>query len=253
MPSYRGIDRDDVYSSIIAARDFLRRHSTGAHLDAHLAKVDDAALAPIAAATDDRALVQAIAASGIEGNFIWIARLLRFHQGANTAGRGRAVVAGLSRWGAHHGARAAVGTAVDSEIDRYIARRPLKRLRAAFADRAGALRDDGPLKRFCLVVDGMAEGRIHWTAPAVGKLSEAVSEKLRPYYELHEVSSFGIGLGGGALVYAKNQPQGVIFTATRRAAQAVADAFPQMTLVDEKLAVVPPAAGPHKNTLPPRL
>lgn len=251
MPSYRGIDRDAVYSSIVAARDFLRRHSTGPHLDAHLAKIDDAALAPIATAADDRALVQAIAKSGIEGNFVWIAQLLRFHAAANTGGRGRAVMAALDAWGAAHGARAAVGTAVDSEIDTYIAWRPFKRLKAAFYNRAAYLRNDGPFDRYCLVIDDLTQRRVNWTDPAVSRLLDAVSEKLRPFYDLMEVESLGIGLAGGTAA-PRPEPQGIIFTTTRRAAQAVVDAFPQMRVVDGRLSPVPPAAALPKNSQSPR-
>lgn len=227
MPSYRGFDQRDIFRSIMAARAFLLRHNDGPELRMHLAKVDDAQLQAIADATDSPQLAAAIDASRIEDNFIFVRHLLEYHADANTAYEGRNILAGLRVWGALTGNRAMAHTALDAEIEDYIRNRPLlERARAAF----NRLRpqQEGAFQHYVLAIEGMAEGRIKWNDARAETLAESVQDRLEPFVRLNEARNICIGM----MTSHPADPQGIVFTATRRAAQAVANAFPQYRLID---------------------
>ncbi|MBI1216582.1 MAG: hypothetical protein GC185_12290 [Alphaproteobacteria bacterium] len=97
----------------------------------------------------------------------------------------------------------------------------------------------GVMDRFGLVVPELKDGTLNWASDEMTALAEKVGKILSPFYESDEVQMQGIGM----ITNDRDGPQGVMFVSTRRAAQAVADAFPQSQVVDSKTQPVTPKGG----------
>jgi hypothetical protein len=99
------------------------------------------------------------------------------------------------------------------------------------------------LVRHGLVLDTMS---YDWEAPEIKPIGEKVSKILEPFYKTDEVGMMGLGPITNNL---RNGPQGIIFQSTRRAAQAVADAFPDYHVIDcENLPVEPSFRPPQQQS-----
>jgi len=249
MPSYRGVDQVEIVLSIQESVSFLRKHSTGPELTGHLAEITQRNLADIATAQTDLDLVNAVRESGVEGRLCWIADLIRFHESRNTDGKGKDLAARLAAWDAFSGARAMVLTPLDVEIEAYIKknRTPLSVLRETFS-RGRQQERPGALQRYGLIIDDLTEKRVNWTDSAVQDIRKEAEKVLQPFFELNEVTMTGIG--SPVFTPAEKKPMGVIFESTRRAAEAVAAAFPAYRVLDSKGNPVPPKSGPNANLAP---
>jgi hypothetical protein len=105
------------------------------------------------------------------------------------------------------------------------------------------------LGRYGLVIDDLTEGKINWRDPACAADREKVEQILAPFYELDEVESTGIGLIGN--FQSSSRKVGVVFDSTRRVAEAVAAAFPDRVVLDEKSQpVTAPKAPPGPAATP---
>lgn len=95
------------------------------------------------------------------------------------------------------------------------------------------------IRRFGLVVDGMAERKVSPYDAAVEQLRGQVDDALAPFWDLDEVKMTGIGLL--TWPYKDGDPQGIMFEVSPRAAQAVADALPQHKVIDSDGNIVRPS------------
>jgi hypothetical protein len=98
-------------------------------------------------------------------------------------------------------------------------------------DRAANLTFDHPMSQYGVVVDDLMTGKMAWGDPKLGALAEKIGKVLEPFREVSEVNHLGVGLIG-TNYEDKNCPQGIVFGGTLRAAQAVADAFPELRVID---------------------
>lgn len=128
MPSYRGVDQNDLLKSINDACELLETHSTGPEcqkLIDGLRAADPATgvskLGAIANATTDQELAAAVRGSGASWLFICLDEVLQFHAVYNTDGKGRDIAERLSRWGAGDGARVSAYYPIDAEADSWLA------------------------------------------------------------------------------------------------------------------------------------
>lgn len=103
------------------------------------------------------------------------------------------------------------------------------------------------ISRYGLVIDALTEGKINWTDTSINDIRMKVEKALEPFYELDEVEMTGIGLIGSHNVSRDKMQQGIIFQSSARAAQAVANALPDMKVLDCDGNPIPP-----KKPKPPR-
>ena len=101
------------------------------------------------------------------------------------------------------------------------------------------------MDRYGVVVPGLSEMKVRITDPSVIELSDKTELVLKPFYDLDEVGSTGIGHIGS--IYKKNDQFGVVFDSTRAAAEAVAAAFPQHQVIDSKGNVIKPSGSAKQN------
>lgn len=238
MPTYRGIHQVDIVASIRDARALLSAYSSGPALDAHLAKVSDAAITAIADAPNDAALASAIKNSNIEHNMLWISDLLRFHAEADTDGKGLDIYKSLAKWGALSGSRSAILSAVDSEIKDYIATQPPEILISAKFNAANVKTEIAsvtPFKGYVIEIDGMRDGYMYSTHPAIESMCDEIQRKFGDDPEFKRVMA-------GVLTTEKGTRHGIVFMSTATVALKVADLYPMFTLFSSNGAVIPPAA-----------
>lgn len=246
MPQYRGIDQQDICTSIAATRDLLRAHSTGPALDNHLNIVSAEALDAIAAARTDAELARAIADSYIEANFVWVAQLLRFHAEADTDGRGLDVYRGLLCWGALAGSRAMILSEVDVEIEKYLGRQSDETRARALFNAAVVNREVQTLsafKAFVIEIEGMKEGLLPDPYAPIEIICEELTQK---YADDPSFKRLMIGAPSAA----PDAPQGIVFIATLPMAVAIADAYPAFKVKTAGGTLIPPASSQPKSQGP---
>jgi hypothetical protein len=88
-----------------------------------------------------------------------------------------------------------------------------------------------PMGRFGVVIEGMKERLVGSRDAIVDDIRSRVETALSPFYETDEVSMVGIGIITNDF---DTSPQGIVFGASRRAAQAVADAVPELKVLDHE-------------------
>lgn len=237
MPTYRGISQLEIVSSINDARALLDAHSTGHALEDHLHKVRDDALAAISSARSNAELAAAIHDSYVEANFVWIARLLCFHAGADTDSKGLAVYKNLAKWGVFDGARGLVMSDVDYEIERYINRQPDSiRTKADF--NAAAVKDQtealAPYKTYVIEIVGLKEGILPTHYAPIEVICDELSKK---YGSNIDFRSMTVGAAGTN----EDAPAGVVFVATAPIAVAIAGQYPAFKVKTAKGTLIPSA------------
>ena len=243
MPTYRGISQVEIVSSINDARTLLAAHSTGSALEDHLNKVGDYALSAIANAQTDEELSAAIKDSYIEANFLWIAKLLRFHAEADTDGKGLSVYKNIAKWGALSGSRAMVLSAVDVEISKYIDNQPEEiKTKVAFNSAAVAtqIRSVSPFKAYVIEIDGLKEGSMPSDHPYIEQMCEEITDKYSGNNEFQRLMI-------GTITADEDAPAGIIFVATAPVAIAIADKYSGFTVKSASGAVIPPASNQPKG------
>lgn len=249
MPSYRGISQIEIVSAINDARTLLAAHSTGSALDDHLAQVNDYALAAIASAHNDEELASAIKDSYVEANFVWIAKLLRFHAEADTDGKGLSVYKNLAKWGALSGARAMILSHVDVEIDKYIASQPddvktkVAFNAAAVATQIGSV---SPFKSYVIEIDGLKEGHMPSDHPFIEQMCEEITDSYSGNEEFKRLMI-------GTITADEDAPAGIVFVATAPVAIAIADKYSGFTIKTASGTVIPPASNQPKGGNAPRI
>src|SRR3972149_4950142 len=239
MPSYRGVSQADLIRSINDALELLETHSTGPVLQKRIddLRAPDASgqskLGAIAAAQDDVSLVSAVRGSGVMWLFARAHKVLKFHARNNTDGKGYDIVSRLVSWGAMSGAMTMEYNAFDREFDAFLQKQSLKngfnKLRSALGGK-GAMESSGPLSRYGVVLEDLTSGKIDWHHPSIETIRKKVDQVLAPFYPLDEVEMTAIGLIDH--FPQKGAPRGIIFISSARAAQAVADALPDMKVID---------------------
>ncbi|TAL40184.1 MAG: hypothetical protein EPN97_00725 [Alphaproteobacteria bacterium] len=105
---------------------------------------------------------------------------------------------------------------------------------------------DRPMSQYGIVMEDMTAGRTGWDDPKVLPVVEKISEILDPFRETDEVSRTGVGIITKGPYEEGKTPQGIIFGSTARVAQAVADAFPELKVIDYEGRKIAP------NTLKPQ-
>ncbi len=107
-----------------------------------------------------------------------------------------------------------------------------------------------PMGMFGVVIDDLTTGKANWGDPSMKAVRDRVEQALGPFYETDEVNMTGVGIIVRAENFVKGvTPQGIVFGASKRAAQAVADAMPDMKVLDgEGHAIAPNTLKP----LPPK-
>ncbi len=249
MPSYRGISQIEIVSSITDARTLLAAHSTGSALEDHLHKVSDDALSAIANAQTDEELSAAIKDSYIEANFVWIAKLLRFHAEADTDNKGLSVYKNLAKWGALSGARAMILSHVDVEIDQYIASQPdevktkVAFNAAAVATQVGSV---SPFKAYVIEIDGLKEGSMPSDHPYIEQMCEEITDNYSGNDEFKRLMI-------GTITADEDAPAGIIFIATAPIAIAIADKYSGFTIKTASGTIIPPASNQPKGGNAPRI
>ena len=97
------------------------------------------------------------------------------------------------------------------------------------------------IRGYGVVVDALTEGKINWGDKSLRDLAMQVAQALDPFQALDEVGMIAIG----GINHQRGGPQGIMFAASSRAAQAVADAFPALKVIDFEGNAVPPRKKPQ--------
>lgn len=109
----------------------------------------------------------------------------------------------------------------------------------------GALVFQPALRGYGIIVDGLAEGRASASDDAVQAIAGKAEKALDPFRAVDEYDRIMIGVIGDWQNPKSDDPQGIIFIASARAAQAVADALPEMKVIDFEGNAIPPRANPR--------
>lgn len=117
--------------------------------------------------------------------------------------------------------------------ERYVTRGTLSALSMDGAE--AELEVEQPMGRFGVVIDDLTTGKIGSHDPALKSIRDRVEQALDPFYATDEVNMTGIGIiiFGGTFVKGET-PLGIVFGSSKRAAQAVADALPDMKVLDHE-------------------
>ncbi len=237
MPSYRNTSQIAIMASINDARALLEYHCSGPALAQHLARISDDAISAIGNARDDNELAKAIRDSRIEDNFIYIAKLLRFHAEADTDGKGLEIYKNLAKWGGFTGARGMSRSALDEEVDGFISSQPESILKtAAFNAAAVDTRINAvtAFKAYVIEISGLKEGRIRSSDPALESMCEEI---LRLYGDNPEFKRVMIG----AVSSDANARCGIVFIATAPMAVQIANTHESLNVYSSTGAHIPPA------------
>lgn len=116
--------------------------------------------------------------------------------------------------------------------ERYITRGTLSALSMDGAE--AALEVEQPMGRFGVVIDDLTTGKIGGYDASIKAIRDKVEQALDPFYATDEVNMTGIGLITRGNFVKGETPQGIVFGSTKRAAQAVADALPEMKVLDQE-------------------
>lgn len=249
MPSYRGIDKQDVVKSIRDMIDFIDQHQLGPETQKHTRQIKGK-LSAVARAKSDVALAHAIGATGIEWLLLRLHDYWQYHAIKNTKKSAADIFDRLDAWGAFHGMRTLEFGPIDAEVKNYLSRqKPL----SPAQNSAGYVSAAVPFLIYGIAIDDLTKRKINEHDSSVLQLKDQVGKALQPFSATHEVQMFGIGFLG-------LQPQydpatgtisgdvGIIFVSTPRAAQAVASALPQHQVLDPTgNIVVPASAAPKKK------
>ncbi|MDD9900811.1 MAG: hypothetical protein OXT65_07520 [Alphaproteobacteria bacterium] len=281
MPSYHGVERDEIVQSIKESLELLEKHSPGPYTQAYIDDVHKTTpLSEIASAQTDKELVGAVNGSKTSYLFLRLSEVLLVHAAKNTDGTAADTYHRLTAWGATDGATAMNYTPLDKEADLWL----LKTHARSIADNPPAkTKNDAELdldaqkdlmtvarafkfstangnsvaadvfekknlnERYLLLNAARALSPLKPDAKALSAsppiqgyglecdikqdkedlraLRDKVEEALGPYWGLGEVGSTGIGL-----ITHNEDPKkdklGIVFNASARAAEAVANAFP---------------------------
>lgn len=106
---------------------------------------------------------------------------------------------------------------------------------------------ENPMGRFGVVIDDLTNRKINWHDKSLEAVRKQVEEVLMPFYATDEVNMTGIGLITMPQSRDENEviPQGIIFGSSKRAAQAVANALPDMKIMDGQGRIIAPQAKPQ--------
>ena len=311
MVDYRGVDKEDVINSLRQAEAFLRQLNLGPattkNLDSWLAKDP---YSKIEAATDRKALAQAMSETGSAWVFLRAGQVFRHHALADTNGIGLKIYQGVASWGGFDGAMTLEYGQVDEEHQVHLAVECAKfvaaqgeklsataqknidtvmdELRENYPDDleecavieqqihdmiiktrqgdikgaaheylqndlnirytieealqgASGLADQKlaviwPLARYGIVIDKPSKNFEEMKA-ATDSLRTQMDTLLKPFYETDEVGMTGIGS-----ITDDWQKSGIIFEATKPAAQAVANKMPQCVVIDHTGKRIMPSA-----------
>jgi hypothetical protein len=116
--------------------------------------------------------------------------------------------------------------------ERYVTRGTLSALSLDGAQ--ASLELEQPMGRFGLVIDDLTTGKVNGHDASIKAIRDKVEEALMPFYDTDEVNMTGIGLIVRGVFKKGESPQGIVFGSSKRAAQAVADALPDMKVLDEE-------------------
>lgn len=243
MPSYRGISQKEIVESLTDAVDFLDKNPLGPETQKRVDQIR-AKLPALALAKSDLAFKNAIADSGANWLFLRTTDVWKYHAAANTDNQGRDIFERLNKWGIFDGFMTLESNAVDGEQKAWLAARNIPTGLNNYA--APSL-----FKTYGIAVDDLTSGKINIHDPSLTPLRKKIELALQPFYASGEVMYTGIG--AVTLKYDPSNQQkpfsgdlGVIFSATARAAQAVANALPDQKLIDEHGNVIAPEQ--HKTS-----
>lgn len=248
MPQFRGIEKEDILSSIEAAIDFLKDQDIGPLCNPLIEEAqNEVELNRIRIAKTDEQLRYALNAAEATDVIRILDKALLYHAQVNTNGTGFDIYNNLSRWGGIGGARDFGLSHEDLEIEDYIATlpeldiyAPLPGLEHAFDMYGVVLRD--------------AAIGLETSPEEVKAVSARISKLLESHWETGDVqASGGQGVVGKWTPGASDHKWGAPFMCTKNVAQAVADAFPEYTVVNSKDDVIAPSqAQSHADTVTQR-
>lgn len=243
MPYYRGVDQNEVAQSIETAVEFLTGLNIGPECNKLAASVTEGnKLENIRNAQTDAKLVTAVNESGAASAFIRLANALYYHAHANTDGKGLDALKGLAKWGAIGGARDMALHPSDMEINDHLNELPA--IENIYAPIPGV---EYPFDMYGLTVKNASVlSKEEASQLYQEKLAPKVQEILEPFFAKNEVRMVGVGLVG-EWRNTKTPKTGVVFEATREAAQAVADAFPEHDVINSRDETVSPEKSTHAD------
>lgn len=243
MPKYRGIDQTEIVDSIENALAFLKALDIGPACNDLIALAENPKdLARIRNAKNVEQLVYAMNESDVEYTLTMLGDALRYHARANTDNKGFDILKNVSKW-SNSGLRDMGLHRSDVEISEHIAELP------SVGNLYGPISGiEGPFQEYGVVFPDQTLGGGN---PAEmerqnAKLFEGASAIFDKYYKLNEVELVAVGLiGKRDFSNPENMKKGVSFVATRTVAQAIADAFPDHTVINKNDEVITPQAKSH--------
>ena len=113
-------------------------------------------------------------------------------------------------------------------------------------DEKAEIKSSSPLGRYGVPVDALTARMASTRDPAIQEIRKKIEAALDPFYATDEVGMTGIG---GVYADRTRNDVGIVFVATARAAQAVADALPELLVTRDNGTAVTPAA-PQQGAAP---
>jgi len=279
MVDYRGVDKHDVINSLRQAETFLRQLNLGPAT----AKVLDNWLAKdpytkIQVAQDNKALAQAMSETGSADVFESAGAAFYHHALLDTDGLGKKVCEDLIAWGAFSGptpsmaasdeagAYAFAETAKMAADRKSLFRRPIEKKSAdewkqdylqanmikrytlsnaffkasGLTKKAKKLNIQSPFEQYGIEIKDF--GKSNRDGSKTKEMAEQMRAALAPFHETGEVNRASFETVISSI--GKGKKWGLAFTATKQAAQAVADQMPGYKLIDTKGKQVTPSAKP---------
>lgn len=118
-----------------------------------------------------------------------------------------------------------------------------KTFAAITQENAPKIHAPGPFALYGVVIDDMTSGKIGWDDESLRPLVERTSSALAPFHQTGDVQRFMVGRITPP--DAPEQLEGFLIIATRRAAQAVADALPEFRVIDRDGIALPAQSTPQ--------
>lgn len=291
MIDYRGTEKKDLITSLKAAEAFLRGQNMGPAITQELN--DWSAKSPYAAleaAKNREELAEAMQSTGSGSIFLRSHGVFQYHAIADTDGIGRQLYKDLCQWGCFSGMMTMDYKPSDGERQLHLVQQYAKRLREQEGRGASILRTAKALSR--MTEEKLAETFLKSDLGGRYKIEETLSEALNlaeegqklqatgpfdrygvvtdmpqdreamrlaiapvkkalePFYKTGEVQMLGVGEFADDFSLT-----GVMFVATKAAAQAVADHLPLREVFNskaEKIPPTPPAARPKPTPAAPK-
>lgn len=261
MPSFRGTPQSELMNVIEETLAFIEARALGPQTQATIdaLRAGDAngtsKLSAIAKARSDEALVKAVTDADLTTFFTWGTEFLEYHAKCDTDGKGYTVLRDLVQSGLMNDytfdPREHLGYPKEFAdfMKGHKIRKVFNAVHPGIRHKLDDLDKESPMAQYGILNDERAEER----GPVLKELRSRVQEILEPYAQLREARHIGFDLIERTdEIEAASADWGVMFYATRRAAQAVADALPNKTVVCLDGQRISPQPRPPAKKLSPK-